>query len=188
MNLLCLNVIWVFLSPLFSSWQGLAFSLLLHLHCLWKFRSFSCHVYFLAEFYCCLPSLFLLISTLFWQFVLFHRQTSSASLFLRISESFYYLLFSTFNHVKHISLIFPLAFCYSCYQVQSHTYKTTFIFLVIMYLLLFLHSSQSFFSPFIFFNNWLVYCAQRIEVSHSNPLFPLNSHFPPKSILPSPKK
>lgn len=88
--------------------QCLTFSFLLHLHSLWKFRSFPCRIYFLAKFYCCFPSLFLLISTLFWQFVVtFVDKPLLPYCFSDIPECICLLvLLSFFNHVKHISLIF----------------------------------------------------------------------------------
>lgn len=132
--------------------QCLTFSFLLHLHSLWKFRSFPCRIYFLAKFYCCFPSLFLLISTLFWQFVVtFVDKPLLPYCFSAIPESVfvclcYCLLLTMWNIFLWFFLWLSVILVIMLSVIPTKSY---ILLLMIMYLLSFLHSSQSFF--FFFF-------------------------------------
>lgn len=154
------------------------------MHSLWKFRSFPWHLYFLDK---TLLFFFLFVTNFFcFQTVFSHLcwQASSASLFLRYSWEWIYLLglLSSFNHVKCISFIFSLAFCYSCYLAPWHTYKTLYTSLIIIYLLLILHSFQSLFFFFLFITG--LFCIVPRIFTFLLTRFPLNSYFPP---MPSKK-
>lgn len=160
------------------------------MHSLWKFRSFPWHLYFLDK---TLLFFFLFVTNFFsFQTVFSHLcwQASSASLFLRYSWEWIYLLglLSSFNHVKCISFIFSLAFCYSCYLAPWHTYKTLYTLLIIIYLLLILHSFQSLF--FFFIYHWsILHCAQNFHIpSNTVSLKLLLSSYAKQKILPSHQK
>jgi len=122
---------------------------LLRLHSLWKFRSFPCHIYFLAKFYCCSPSLLLLISTLFSQFVVtFVDNPLLPHCFSVITEDVFVCLCYCLVVLTMWNIflgLFLRLFIIHVVVLSVMPAKPCTLLLIIISLLLFLHSSQSFF-------------------------------------------